>query len=148
MIYAEEVNYWMTSKTSSDTWMDSAKKEIKGAGGKVLGEGFVSETATGKSSFLLAFELEGEQFKVLWPVLQSKTKNDRAARIQAATALYHEVKAACVKTKFLGARTAFFSYLMLPNGRTAAEVGSPDLVEMLPQLLGGASQLVLTSKVR
>lgn len=148
MEFAEDVNYWQTSRTSSDTWIDNAKKEIKTAGGKIRGEGFVSEELTGRSSFLLAFELGGEQFKVLWPVLKSKTKNERAARIQAATALYHEVKAACVKAKFLGARAAFFAYLMLPGGQTVSEVGSQELVRALPQLLGGEGGLLIEAKTR
>lgn len=141
-MYAEDVNYWKTGKSSTDTWLDNAKAEIKVAGGKVLGEGFVSESTTGRASFVLAFELQGGQFKMLWPVLQSKTKNDRAARVQAATALYHEVKAACVKAKFFGGRVAFFSYLLLPDGRSVSEAGSQELVDVLPQLLDGESLLL------
>ena len=140
-IYAEDVNYWKTGKSSTDTWLDNAKREIRAAGGKVAGEGFVSESLTGRSSFLLAFELQGEQFKMLWPVLKSKTGNERAAKIQAATALYHEVKAACVKAKFLGARAAFFAYLLTPGGQTISELGSQELGRALPMLLGGESTL-------
>lgn len=137
MNYSEDVNYWKTGNSSADAWIDRAKQEIKAAGGKVAGEAFVNESSTGRASFLLAFELQGEQFKMLWPVLQSKTRNEKAAKIQAATALYHEVKAACVKVKFLGARAAFFAYLMLPDGRTVTEAGGQELVEVLPVLLGG-----------
>lgn len=143
MTYAEDVNYWKTGNSSADTWLENAKREIRAAGGKVAGEAFANESATGRASFLLAFELQGEQFKMLWPVLQSKTRNEKAAKIQAATALYHEVKAACVKAKFLGARAAFFAYLMLPNGQTVSEAGGPELVKALPQLLGG-KELLLT----
>lgn len=64
-VYAEAVNYWQTSKTSSDTWLDKAKKEINAAGGQVLGEGFISEALTGQSSFVLALELQGEPFQML-----------------------------------------------------------------------------------
>lgn len=143
-VYAEDVNYWQTGKSSSDTWIENAKREIRAVGGKVMGEGFVSEELTGRSSFLLAFELQGEQFKILWPVLKSKRSNTHAARIQSATALYHEVKAACVKVKFLGARAAFFAYLILPGGRTASEVGTPELIQALPELLGGESNFLLS----
>lgn len=141
-MYAEEVNYWKTGQSSPDTWLERTKSEIRKAGGQVAGEGFVSEELTGRASYILAFSLEGDNFKLLWPVLESKTGNLKAARIQAATALYHEVKAACVKAKFLSARAAFFAYLMLPNGQTAAEAGSAALVEMLPQLLGGSQYLL------
>lgn len=143
MTYAEDVNYWQTSRTSPDTWLDKAKREIETIGGQVAGEGFVSESLTGRSSFMLAFSIEGDKFKLLWPVLESKTGNIKAARIQAATALYHEVKAACVKAKFLGARPAFLAYLMLPNGKTASEATSEELTAVLPELLGGNSQLLL-----
>lgn len=120
--YAEDVNYWKSSRTAPDTWLQKSIKEIETIGGQVLAEGFMSESHY--SAFMLAFELNGDRFKLLWPVLQSKTSHEAAARIQAATALYHEVKAACVKAKFLGSRPAFLSYLMLPDGRTAAQASS------------------------
>lgn len=40
-----------------------------------------------------------------------------------------------VKVKFLGARSAFFAYLMLADGRTVSEVGGNELTEVLPQML-------------
>lgn len=143
MAYAEDVNYWQSSRTSPDTWLDKAKQEIERVGGQVAAEGFVSEALTGRSSFMLAFSIEADNFKLLWPVLESKTGKVKAARIQAATALYHEVKAACVKAKFLGARSAFFAYLMLPNGKTASESSASELIAALPELLGGTGQLLL-----
>lgn len=143
--YAETVNYWKTGQSSPDTWLDHAKTEITAVGGKVLADGFINEASSGRASFMLAFELDGERFKVLWPVLESKTGNLRAARIQSATALYHEVKAACVKLRFLGARSAFLAYWMLPDGsgRTASEV---TLEDDLPQLLGGRPVMVLEAE--
>ena len=137
-MYAEEVNYWQTSRTSADTWLDRAKQEVVRVGGEVIGSGFVTDDQAGKSGFMLAFTLEGENFKMLWPVLESKTGNLKAARIQSATALYHEVKAACVKTKFIGARASFFAYLVLPSGQTASEAGSLELIELLPRLMLGS----------
>lgn len=131
--FAEDVNYWQTSKTSTDTWMDRAKKEIDRVGGQVTGEGFISEP--GRAAFLLAFQIEVDNFKMVWPVLESKAGNIKAARIQAATALYHEVKAACVKARFLGARTAFFAYLTLPDGRVASQLAAPELLDVMPRLL-------------
>ena len=143
IIHAEDVNYWKTGKSSADTWLDKAKSEIGRVGGQVLGSGSFTEETTGRSAFMLAFNLDGESFQLKWPVLKSKTDNMKAARIQAATALYHEVKAACVKVKFLGARSAFFAYLMLPDGRTASEAGSAELAEVLPALLGGSGHALL-----
>lgn len=135
MTYAEEVNYWKTSRTSPDTWLEKAKREIARAGGKVLAEGFGSDND--RAAYMLAFEFTGERFKAIWPVLPSKSGDDRAARIQAATMLYHDVKARAVSAKVLGIRAAFFSYLLLPDGRTAAEVATPELVEAMPKLLTG-----------
>lgn len=132
MEYAEEINYWQTSRTAPDAWLDKAKREITRAGGQVTAEGFVSDQ--NRSTFLVAFEIDGDAFRMAWPVLEPKSGNLRAARIQAATALYHEVKAACVKAKFLGTRNAFFAFLVLPDGRTAAEVPASDVRALMAPL--------------
>ena len=135
-MYAEEVgNYWKTSRTSPDRWIEKAREEIAKAGGLMLAEGFGSEPQTGRAAYMLAFELGDDRFKMVWPVLRSKTGHEGAARIQAATALYREVKAACVKAKFVGSRAAFFAYLLLPDGRTASQASAPELLEALPKLL-------------
>jgi len=42
-MYAEEVNYWKTSRTSPDVWLEKAKREIIRAGGEILGDAFGSE---------------------------------------------------------------------------------------------------------
>lgn len=137
-VHAESVNYWQTSRSSPDTWLEKAKREITKVGGSVIGEGFVSDSI--KSSYLLAFQIGDDQFRMIWPVLKSKGGNLRTARIQAATALYHEVKAACVKAKFLGSRTAFFAFLMLPDGRTASQVATPEIAEIFPPALAPPRQ--------
>ena len=133
--YAEEVNYWRTGQSAPDAWLDHAKRELAAAGGTVLGEAFVAEASTGRQAYMLAFLLDGERYKVQWPVLPTKSGNERAARIQAATMLFHDVKARCVSAKVLGARAAFLGYLLLPDGRTAAEVATPALALSLPPLL-------------
>ncbi len=142
-MHAENVNYWQTGKASPDSWLEKAKKEIRTVGGQVVGSGSFSEDITGRAGFMLAFQLDGEKFTIKWPVLRSKKGNLQAAQRQAATALYHEVKAACVKVKFLGARSAFFAYLVLPDGRTATEVTSPEFLEILPELLNDYRQLMI-----
>ena len=63
----------------------------------------------------------------------------RAARIQAATMLYHDVKAKCVSAVALGTRASFLTYLMLPDGRTAAQASAPELEQVFPKLLTGAT---------
>lgn len=135
MTFAENVNYWQTSRTGPDAWLEKAKREIKRAGGEMAGSAMVEDEFTGRAGFMLAFQIGADRFKLVWPVLKPRRGSIRAAKIQAATALYHEVKAACVKAKFLGARSAFLGYLVLPDGRTAAQTADVELVEALPQML-------------
>jgi len=122
--YAEEVNYWKTGQSSPDTWIDRAKGEIIATGGKVLSEAYGSEMATGRSAFMLSFSFGEDMFKAVWPVLPSKSKNEKAARIQAATMLYHDIK-----------NSAFFHYLMLPDGRNVSQASNVELSELFPRML-------------
>jgi len=132
--YGEDINYWKTGSSSPDVWMDKTKKLILGLGGEVLMEGFGSEPALGRSAFMLAFEIDGDRFKVIWPVLPSKTGNDLAARRQAATLLHHDIKAKCLSAVIIGARVSFFSHLLLPDGRTASQASIPELQTYVPSL--------------
>lgn len=133
-MYAEDLNYWKSGQSSPDTWIDRAKREIVAAGGKVLSEAY-GKDETGRAAFLLEFSFGAERFKAIWPVLKSRSGNEKAARIQAATMLYHDVKHRCVLVKVFGARQAFFNYLLLPDGRTAAQAATPDLMDLYPKLL-------------
>lgn len=136
-LYAEDMNYWQTGKSAPDSWIESARREIVGAGGKILGWAFGAEGTTGRSAYMLEFDLDGERFKIVWPVLPTRSgKNEQAARIQAATCLYHDVKARCISAKVLGKRAAFFSYLMLPDGQTVAHATAPELARQLPAMFG------------
>ena len=131
-VHAEDLNYWQTSKSSPDVWLDRAKRQIERIGGKILAEGYGSQD--GNAAYMLAFELGGEQFKIVWPVLPSRTDKPRAARVQAATMLYRDLKARCVSAQVLGARTAFFAFLMLADGRTLNQMNTADLLDVLPQI--------------
>lgn len=130
-------HYWKTSRTGLETWQDRIERQIKTAGGKVTAESIVRQGE--EAAIMVAFELGGDVFRLVWPVLHSD--NRRAAQIQAATALYHDVKARCVRAKFLGARPAFLDALILPNGQTVAETSLPELMQGVPQLLGGTPLL-------
>lgn len=134
MMYAEDVNYWQTSTISPDSWIDKAKHEIVTAGGSTGSEAFGND-GDGRAAFMLEFAFGRDRFRIVWPVLESKTGRDRAAKIQAATMLYHDVKAKCVSAKVHGARAAFFQYAMLPDGRTAAQLADPEIVNAYPKLL-------------
>lgn len=132
-LYAEDVNYWKSSQSQPDTWIDRAKKEIAAIKGRVTGEAFGA--FEGKAAFVLTFEIDGDQYKAQWPVLQSKTGNERAAKVQAATLLYHDVKHRCVLAKVFGARVAFVNFLLLSDGHTVAEAANSEAFSTMPLLL-------------
>lgn len=132
--YGEDINYWGTSKTSPDTWIDRACKLIEEFGGTVLMEAFGNEPLSGRAAYVLLFSINGDKFKIVWPVLPTRMKSGaKAARIQASTMLYRDVKAKCVSAAVLGSRSAFFSYLVLPDGSLVTEVDP----ETIPQLISG-----------
>lgn len=131
--YAEEVNYWKTGQSSPDTWIDKARRQVEEAGGTVLAEAY--GTMNGYGAFMLRFAFGTDLFEIKWPVLASSTGNDKAAKIQAATFLYHDVKAKCMAVKIKTPRVAFFEYLLLSDGRPAGSLLTPELEAHMPKLL-------------
>lgn len=127
--YAEEVNYWKTSRTAEGTWIDKAVKEINRVGGIVTQR--LSGMNNGVEAHMIAFEIGDDLFRIVWPVLQSKTGNTKAARVQAATMLYHDVKSRCVAAKVLGSRKSFFAYLLLDNGQVVSGIDNTELSDGL-----------------
>src|SRR3990172_5404536 len=126
--FAEDVNYWRTSMSSADQWIDRAEEFIRWVGGDVLYQAFGS--SRGRSAFLLIFRVDNETYRITWPVLPTKGETimeERSARIQAATFLYHDTKAKCLHALIFGVRAAFFEYLLLPSGLTASEISREDL---------------------
>lgn len=136
---AENVNYWKTS-SSSDQAIDTAKREIKKAGGKILQEGFMS--SYGRSAWMLEFEVADAAYRCVWPVLKSKAGNEKAARIQAAVALKHDIKAKCVSAQWLGVEQAFARERLLPSGQTVGDVIGENMLASIPQLFLGAGEEV------
>ena len=134
--YAEDIkHYWKTSSSSPDSWMIKARKQIEKLGGTVLAEGYGS--SQGREAYMLGFEIEGEKYKVVWPVMPSKSGSLVAARRQATTMLYHDIKAKTISAAVLGVKAAFFSYLLLPDGRATLELATPELSDAFPKMLGG-----------
>jgi hypothetical protein len=129
---AEKCHYWKTSQSAPGIWLDRAAKLIHGLGGTIRLQGYGANKGT--DAYIMAFELDGEPYKIVWPVLNSASKNHKAARIQAATMLHHDIKAKCVSAAVLGNRTSFFSFLMLPDGRTTAEAANTELPQLLPSI--------------
>jgi len=131
-ILAEELgHYYATSKSSPDDWLDKTEKLIEGHGGKVLVRSYGK--AEGSAAYLIGFLLDGRRYKIVWPVLPTK-KSEQAARIQATTMMYHDVKAKIMVAAVLGNRAAFFQYMLLDDGRTVTEVAGPELAIVFPDL--------------
>jgi hypothetical protein len=136
--YAEDINYWKTSSSAPDTWIYKAKNLIRDFGGQCLSEAY-GRDADDRAAFMLQFQIGEDVFKIIWPVLPSRGNQDLAAKRQAATMLYHDIKAKCLSAKVLGARAAFFSYLMLPDGRNTSEASDAELMAGVPALLSRPS---------
>ena len=140
--FAEDLPYFKTSKQAPDTWLNKAAAEVEKAGGEILSEAFGS---SGKEqAFMLRFRVGGQTYRMVWPVAESKYEYKpkelrvfaQAARRQAATMLYHDVKACCVKARALGFEVAFFAHLELRGGKVASEmIGATG---SLPKLLKGS----------
>ena len=133
--YAERCNYWKTSKSSPDAWIEKTIGLIEQFGGEVLSSGFGNEHMTGRAAYMIRFSVAGETFRIIWPVMPSETGDTFSARRQAATMLHHDVKAKCVAAQVLGSRVAFFSWLELPNGQPVFQLSNNELLEETPRML-------------
>ena len=132
--YAEDVgHYWQTGSSSPDVWIEKAKKQIEEVGGTINADAYGSMES--RAAFMIAFSIGDDRFKIAFPVLESRTGKSMSAKRQAATMLYHDIKAKCMVASVMGTKAAFFSYLMLPDGRTASEVATPELAHYFPLLL-------------
>lgn len=135
-LYADDLPYWKTGQSSPDVWLDNAKEEIRRAKGKVITEAFAS--TDGKQAYMLSFSFGQDTYTIHWPVLNCKSGKDvdkRAAKIQAATMLYHDVKSRCVSARVMGIRSAFMGYLQLANGQTASQVSNDEYLMLAPPVL-------------
>jgi len=124
----EKLPYWKTSNSSPDTWIDRTIKLIQEFGGELINQAQGMDYKSGMAAFQIIFKLQGDTFKIVFPVLEPKKQTDiKSAKIQAATILYHDIKARLVSSRILGARNVFFGNLMLDNGMTAGELENPEL---------------------
>jgi len=139
--FADEVNYWKTSRSSPDAWIGKAVELLKKLGATHIAEGFGARD--GKAVFILTFDIAEDAFRISWPVLPSrKPADEAAARIQAATLLYHDTKARALSASILGPRTAFVGSLLLPDGRTVSETSLPAIAKHLQQASQGSLKLI------
>ena len=124
----EKLPYWKSSKSGPDTWIERTIKLITKFGGELINQASGMDYRSGMAAFLIVFKLQGDIFKIVFPVLEPKKQSDmKAAKVQAATILYHDVKSRLISAEILGARNVFFGSLLLENGMTAAEMENPEL---------------------
>lgn len=131
--YAEDLNYWKTSKHSPGHWLDKAADFLTECGAEVRTT--AKGMNDGQAAYLLEFSVKGDSFRIVWPVLESMRGDVKAAERQAATMLYHDVKSRAIRLAIGGARMAYFEFLMLPDGRTFGQLASEhitDAVALLP----------------
>lgn len=138
--YAEDCPYWKTGRSDPSTIMGQITQMIEDNGGKILQE--LQGTVAGKAGFLLEFELDGDTYRVTWPVLESRYENpDRsfplAAKRQAVTFMKHDIKAKVMSAKVLGARAAFSPYLITERGATVMEAVQAETQGVVRMLKGG-----------
>ncbi len=131
---AEDINYWKSGTSQPDKWLEQAVKQIEKLEGKVVMYGFGQDPKTGNKVYMMAFEIQGQAYKVIWPILSTRSGNELAAKKQAATMLYHDIKAKCLTATVLGHQQAFFSYMLLPDGRSTSEASFEELAAGIPYL--------------
>jgi len=132
--YAENMPYWKSGQSSPGTWLDKAGDLIEKRGGIVTmkAEGRYND----RSGFMIDFKFDSQKFRIIWPVLPTKGKNvGVAARRQAATMIYHDVKGRINRLLILGPRAAFFEFQLLPDGRTVGQLSNQALIDYVPQQL-------------
>lgn len=123
--YGEDMNYWKTSKMIPGVLLEKAGEFLEKHGATVRATAKASECK--QTVYLIDFEFKPDRFRCIWPVLPTKTGDKTAAERQAATMLFHDIKSRGIRLALHGPRTAFVDYLMLPNGRTAAQATNADL---------------------
>ena len=126
---AQSLPYWKTSRAAPETWVHKACVEIERAGG-VIETCLPSAYQNGRQAHVVQFALDNQSFRLMWPVLEHE--DTASASRQAATMLYHDVKSRCLAARVFGARWAFQAELVLPDGRTAGQLSTPELVKVLP----------------
>ena len=119
--FADTMPYWKTSSSGIETWLDKTENLIEGIGGHV--DTRIVGKSGGKEGILFGFFIEGDAFKIMWPVLPvKKEKDSKAALRQCATFIYHDTKARINRVRIFSARVVFSDWLVLETGTTVAEI--------------------------
>jgi len=141
--YAEDLPYWQTGE-SGDKAIQEAKNALTRYGGRITGEGYGMRE--GEAAFFLQFEMQGETFRYVEPVMQSRTCNEKAAKVQAAASLKHAIKARVNEAVRHGARRAFMDSLLLPNGQMVYQQDNATLARLFAPVTA-APQLQLPPEI-
>lgn len=132
-MFAEEVGaYYNTSRRTPDTVFAMTKKLIEKRGGWVTRSANIQDGDN--ELFLIEFIYDKKVYRLSWPVLPTR-KSALAARRQAATAQYHDVKAALVRADFMGFERAFKTWLAIDAKRTVSDLTHEEISSALPKLL-------------
>lgn len=132
--YAHDMNYWQTSKSPAGAWIDKSIDLIEKHGGHVLMSAKGNHMES--TAYCIEFTFNDEKFKAVWPVLESKyTNEEKACERQAATMLYHDIKARCMKLAIFGARYTFFDMILLEDGRIAGQLSNDEIINHSAQFL-------------
>lgn len=129
---AETVSYWKSGKSTADRRLQETCALIERRGGTIRVAAWGQDPVLQREAYCVQFVHGTEEFRLVWPVLPTR-KATRSARLQAATMLFHDVKAKIVAAEVLGVRQAFFSHLLLTDGRTVIEHSGD--ARALPQIL-------------
>lgn len=133
--FAEDSNYWKTGEAGPDTIRRRIEAQVEKLGGttRLFARGTDEE---GRSAFLFEFAIEGDRYRVMWPVLPTRGRPDASAQErQAMSFVYHEVKARALAAAILGTRASFAPYLLLGSGATVGQHlshGIGDIAGLLP----------------
>lgn len=132
---ARSMNYFNSGKSAPDVMLENAINLITENGGEFLGDVYGRDATTGREAFMVHFKAAGQEYKIVWPILPHEPGDRLAAKRQAATMIFHDVKAKMVAAQVLGFRVAFFGQLLLPDGTLAANLTTDRLETILPAVV-------------
>lgn len=130
-LYAEDLPYWR-SGTKYNRAIDEAVNALNKYGAEISMNGQFN--INGVKVIAIQFKLDMDEYRLVERIILPRKRNsanDRAAEIQAAAALKHDVKARLNQYLRNGARKAFMSALILPNGKVAHEESNVGLQQLL-----------------
>lgn len=116
LIDAQKANYWKTSSQAPDAILLKAQRLIEDVGGRVIAQSKMAGNDGVAPCYLYAFEIGEQSYAITWPILPHNSKDELAAIRQACTFIFHEVKAACMRSKIIGVKRGFVQFQLLGDG--------------------------------